>query len=125
MKKNTQTQSIENKKEFQDSFGNQNEDDLLSAYYRIQHLNDLKSKFITTVSHEFRTPLAVMQSSIILAKHYGIKGQSDKINKHLQEIEKSIKSLNELINQITELNFNNEQIVSEQLIEFTENHTVK
>ena len=124
MKKNLYTHSIENKKSFKDSL-DQDDDNLLSAYHRIQHLNVLKSKFITTVSHEFRTPLAVMQSSIVLAKHYGKNGQIDKVEKHLQEIEISMKALNELIDQVAELNFSDEEITSAQLIEFTENHTVK
>ena len=125
MKKNLYTHSIENKKGFKDSLVNQDEDNLLSAYHRIQHLNVLKSEFITTVSHEFRTPLAVMQSSIVLAKHYGRKGQIDKVEKHLQEIEISMKALNELIDQVAELNFSDEEIASVQLIEFTENHTIR
>ena len=125
MKKNIHTESIENKKDFQDNFVKQDKDGLLSAYHRIQHLNDLKSKFITTVSHEFRTPLAVMQSSIILAKYYGEKGEFNKTEKHLKEIETSMKALNELINQVAELNFSDEEISSVQLIEFTENYTIK
>lgn len=125
MKKIIHTQSTENKKDFQDNVLKQDENNLLSAYQRIQDLNDLKSKFITTVSHEFRTPLAIMQSSIVLAKHYGKKGQLDKVDKHLKDIEINMKALNELIDQVAELNFSNEEISSEQLIEFTENHTVK
>lgn len=125
MKKNIHSQSSENKKDFQDNVLKQDEDDLLSAYHRIQHLNDLKSKFITTVSHEFRTPLAIMQSSIVLAKHYGKKGEFKKIEKHLEEIEINMKALNELINQVAELNFSDDEISSVQLIEFTENHKLK
>ena len=125
MKNFLHTHSIKNKNNFKDSLANQDEDNLLSAYHRIQHLNILKSEFITTVSHEFRTPLAVMQSSIVLAKHYGKKGQIDKVEKHLEEIEISMKVLNDLIDQVAELNFSDEEIASLQLIEFTENHTVK
>lgn len=125
MKKNIHSQSSENKKDFQDNVLKQDEDDLLSAYHRTQHLNDLKSKFITTVSHEFRTPLAIMQSSIVLAKHYGKKGEFKKIEKHLEEIEINMKALNELINQVAELNFSDDEISSVQLIEFTENHKLK
>lgn len=125
MKKNIHSQSSENKKDFQDNVLKQDEDDLLSAYHRTQHLNDLKSKFITTVSHEFRTPLAIMQSSIVLAKHYGKKGEFNKIEKHLEEIEINMKALNELINQVAELNFSDDEISSVQLIEFTENHKLK
>lgn len=125
MKKNIHIHSTENKKDFQVSFTNQDEDDLLSAYHRIQHLNVLKSKFISTVSHEFRTPLAVIQSSILLAIHYGKKGQLDKVEKHLQEIEISMRALNDLIDQVAELNLSDEEIASVQLIKFTANHTVK
>lgn len=124
MKKKLYTHSTENRKGFKNNL-DQDEDSLLSAYHRIQHLNVLKSEFITTVSHEFRTPLAVMQSSIVLAKHYGKKGQIDKVEKHLREIEISMKVLNELIDQVAELNFSDEETASVQLIEFNENHTIK
>jgi len=123
MKKNIQL--IESKEDFQDSFENQDKHDLLSTYHRIQYLNDLKSKFITTVSHEFRTPLAVMQSSIVLAKYYGDKGQLGKVEKYLEEIEISMKALNELIDRVTELNFIDVEISSVQLIEFTRNYAIK
>ncbi len=124
MGKNIHTQLIENRNDFQSSFVNQDEDDLLSAYHRIQQLNDLKSKFITTVSHEFRTPLAVMQSSIVLAKHYSEKGQLDRVEKHLKQIEASMNALNELIDQVANLNLSNEDIASIQLDEFTKNHSI-
>jgi signal transduction histidine kinase len=38
---------------------------------RQTELNDMKSRFISVASHEFRTPLAFILSSAELLKHYG------------------------------------------------------
>jgi signal transduction histidine kinase len=106
------------------SFLKEDEENLLTAFAKIQHLNDIKSEFITTVSHEFRTPLAVMQSAIVLAKHYGEKGQMDKVGIHLAEIEASMKALNGLIDQVAELNWSDEDSALTQLTEYTQNHNI-
>ncbi|WP_461096421.1 sensor histidine kinase [Spirosoma luteolum] len=43
---------------------------LKESLQREQELNQLKSQFVSTVSHEFRTPLATIQTSIDLIKLY-------------------------------------------------------
>ncbi|MCX6218607.1 PAS domain S-box protein [Spirosoma sp.] len=64
-------------------------------------LNTLKSQFITTASHEFRTPLMAISSSTELVKHYmareDIRPVLPIINKHLTAILTKVASLNELI----------------------------
>ncbi|GAB3027862.1 hypothetical protein GCM10027185_29850 [Spirosoma pulveris] len=64
-------------------------------------LNTLKSQFITTASHEFRTPLMAISSSAELVRHY-IAGEDVSlvlpvIDKHLTAILTKVVSLNELI----------------------------
>ncbi|WP_179830249.1 PAS domain S-box protein [Spirosoma fluviale] len=64
-------------------------------------LNTLKSQFITTASHEFRTPLMAISSSTELVRHY-VAGEDiplvlPLINKHLAAILTKVASLNELI----------------------------
>ena len=44
--------------------------DLLRALEQERELNELKSRFVTMVSHEFRTPLGIIMSAIELIRHY-------------------------------------------------------
>lgn len=43
-----------------------------------KELNELKSRFITMASHEFRTPLATLLSSTELLEHYSYKWTEEK-----------------------------------------------
>ncbi|ADB37092.1 PAS domain S-box protein [Spirosoma linguale] len=65
-------------------------------------LNALKSQFISTASHEFRTPLAAINSSVELVKHYVNVGSADTpmtkvINQHIEKICQKVFFLNDLI----------------------------
>ncbi|GAB3028294.1 PAS domain-containing protein [Spirosoma pulveris] len=64
-------------------------------------LNALKSQFIATASHEFRTPLASIISSIELVRYYANQHQpysvTPLINKHSDTISKQVMALDELI----------------------------
>lgn len=83
----------------------------LQSLVKSQYLNELKSKFINSVSHEFRTPMAVIQSAIILARHYYKTNQPDKVDKYLTEIEESMVHLNALIEEVATLNFEDEEVI--------------
>ncbi|GAB2560313.1 sensor histidine kinase [Spirosoma aerophilum] len=67
---------------------------------RERMLNTLKSQFISTASHEFRTPLAAINSSVELVKHYvnmNTAATTALINQHIDKIGKKIFLLNDLI----------------------------
>ena len=78
-------------------------DERTERLHQEQVLNNLKSQFVSTTSHEFRTPLATMQSSIELVKMYldlpPEKGRS-RIEKHLSVIEKQITRFIDLMDDI-------------------------
>ncbi|AUD01120.1 sensor histidine kinase [Spirosoma pollinicola] len=66
---------------------------LQQSLQREQELNQLKSQFVATASHEFRTPLTTIQSSVELIKLYlDIPAASSRmaIDKHLGVVEKQI-----------------------------------
>ncbi|GAB3958424.1 hypothetical protein GCM10028805_52730 [Spirosoma harenae] len=68
-----------------------------------QELNQLKSQFVSTASHEFRTPLATIQSSVDLIKLYLDKpavSAKASVQKHLIVIEKEIDQFNTLLTDI-------------------------
>jgi PAS domain S-box-containing protein len=70
---------------------------LLQALEKEKKLNELKSRFITTASHEFRTPLGTILSSASLASKYS-DADIEKRNKHLFRIKKSVNNLTQILN---------------------------
>lgn len=68
-----------------------------------QELNQLKSQFVSTASHEFRTPLATIQSSVDLIKLYVEQPPAQTksaIQRHLGVIEKEITNFSNLLSDI-------------------------
>ena len=60
-------------------------------------LNELKTKFLSLVSHEFKTPLSGILTSATLAGKYTTEEQQDKRVKHLTTIQNKVKYLNTII----------------------------
>ena len=52
---------------------------------------------MATASHEFRTPLATISSSLFLIKSYGKKNDLENQAKHISKIDSTIKNLTELL----------------------------
>lgn len=63
-----------------------------------KELNDLKTKFLSLVSHEFKTPLSGILTSAILIGKYTEESQQDKREKHLKTIQNKVKYLNNILN---------------------------
>jgi PAS domain S-box-containing protein len=79
------------------------EAELLAAVQREKELSEMKSKFVSTASHEFRTPLATMLSSAELLEHYSDSlGQDEKRNL-LQTIQGGAKRMSEMIDDVLTL----------------------
>jgi PAS domain S-box-containing protein len=79
------------------------EHQLVLAMQRERELNDLKSKFVGMVSHEFRTPLATISSSVELIKLISENTElelSSKIQKHTSKVNEQIKRMTELMNEV-------------------------
>lgn len=73
---------------------------LQQSLLREQDLSQLKSRFVSTVSHEFRTPLTTIQTSAELIKLYLSKPQDmakPAIEKHLESISNQIEHVNGLM----------------------------
>lgn len=63
------------------------EQELKIALYREKELNELKNRFISMTSHEFRTPLSIIQSSAELLRLYGSHWTEDKKNELFERID--------------------------------------
>lgn len=79
------------------------EEEARKALERERELNELKSKFVSIASHEFRTPLSTVLSSISLIKQYTEKGDREKIEKHIQRIKSSVNHLTFILNDFLSL----------------------
>ena len=76
-------------------------DELAQVNMRLYEMNSLKSDFLATMSHELRTPLnSILGFSEVLA---GIHSLDDKQQRYVQNIQKSGKTLLEMINDILDL----------------------
>lgn len=63
-----------------------------------KELNELKSRFVSMASHEFRTPLSTVLSSAYLIDKYTTGDDQPKRVKHLQRIVSSVNMLTDILN---------------------------
>lgn len=76
------------------------EEELRRALDREKELNELKSRFISTVSHEFRTPLAMIMTSSDLIRNYGHRLSEQQRNERLDKIQAEVLSLSALLDDL-------------------------
>jgi hypothetical protein len=73
------------------------EDKIKSALQKERELNELKTKFLSLVSHEFKTPLSgILTSATLVSKYKGEEHQA-KRNKHLKTIIGEVRHLNGIL----------------------------
>lgn len=68
------------------------------ALQKEKDLNELKTKFLSMVSHEFKTPLSGILTSATLIGKYTEAVQQEKRDKHLKTIIGEVKRLNGILN---------------------------
>src|SRR5688572_14753129 len=79
------------------------EEEARKALDRERELNELKSKFVSIASHEFRTPLSSVMSSASLIGQYTDRKEVDKIKKHVLRIKSSVNHLTSILNDFLSL----------------------
>ncbi len=80
-----------------------NEEQLKEMLGRERELSELKSRFVSMASHEFRTPLSTILSSVSLLKKYTLEEHLAKREKHIERIKSSVSDLNGILNDFLSL----------------------
>lgn len=73
------------------------------ALVKSEELNELKSRFITLASHEFRTPLTLVLSSVTLAEKHLELSDTENLKKHLNRIKSAAEHITMMLNQFLSL----------------------
>lgn len=75
----------------------QSQTELSDALDKEKELNEIKSRFVSMASHEFRTPLSTVLSSASLIGKYTKEDEQPNRDKHVKRIKEAVKHLNELL----------------------------
>lgn len=86
--------------------------ELTEALEKEKELSELKTRFVSTVSHEFRTPLATVLSSASLLAKYTKTEEQDKRDRHVLRIKDAVKHLNTMLEDLLSLNKLEEGLVA-------------
>src|SRR5450755_2414070 len=71
--------------------------ELNQALDKERQLNEIKSRFVSMASHEFRTPLSTILSSASLLSKYTAGAEQEKRDKHINRIKYSVTHLNDIL----------------------------
>ena len=74
--------------------------DLREALAQEKELGELKSRIISTISHEYRTPLTTIASSAEILQAYRHKLDESKQLKHFERIQASVNHMTALVNDV-------------------------
>lgn len=82
--------------------------ELNQALDKERQLNEIKSRFVSMASHEFRTPLTTVLSSASLLQKYTRTEEQDKRDRHVVKIKNSVNNLNNILEDFLSLGKLNE-----------------
>jgi PAS domain S-box-containing protein len=72
--------------------------ELYDALEKERELNEMKSRFVSMASHEFRTPLTTMLSSLSLIPMYHERNDTENLSRHVDKVENSIGTMTDILN---------------------------
>ena len=71
--------------------------ELSEALEKEKQLSEIKGRFVSMASHEFRTPLSTVLSSASLLSKYTTTEEQEKRNRHVEKIRNSVTHLNDIL----------------------------
>jgi signal transduction histidine kinase len=92
-------------------------EELILALDKEKALNELKSRFITMISHEYRTPLTVLSNSAYLLDKYFEANAKEKFYDSLDKINYSVKSMANLLEDVIRFGYNDTEERDNELAE--------
>lgn len=81
----------------------QAKNELAAALDKERELGELKSRFVSMASHEFRTPLTSVLSSAGLAAQYAERQDFESVKKHAERIKNAVNGLNTILTEFLSL----------------------
>lgn len=108
---------IQERKNIEDAL-RKNENELRLAYQKEKELSELKSRFVSMASHEFRTPLSTILSSADLIEAYKREEQQSKRERHTNRIKSSVANLTGILNDFLSLSKLEEGKIEEHPVSF-------
>ncbi|MBL7890263.1 MAG: PAS domain-containing sensor histidine kinase [Bacteroidia bacterium] len=93
-------------------------EEIHAALEKEKELNDLKSRFVSMASHEFRTPLSTILSSVSLISKYNSPDTEDKKQKHISRVKSSVSHLTDLLNDFLSLGKLEEGVITSNPVTF-------
>jgi len=79
------------------------EKELQSAFQQERELSELRSRLVSTISHEFGTPLTTILSSAELLEHYGYQWKESRKQEHYHRIQDAVKRMDSMLNHLVEI----------------------
>jgi PAS domain S-box-containing protein len=92
--------------------------ELSEALDKERELNEIKSRFVSMASHEFRTPLSTVLSSASLLSRYKTSDEQVQRDRHIEKIKNSVKHLNDILNDFLSVGKLDEGKVEAEPVEF-------